>query len=395
MLIGCALALILPATASAASSAALARYDSSSGHWVTTGAVTSGYTLEGMLGFLSPDSVSGTVPLYGCQEGSDHFLSLSSSCAGQTLLRTEGYIYSQPPAGLASEAVYLCLAASTTVENHFASTDPQCEGQITIGLLGYTLLSAVLSRYNGGSHWETTGTPPSGFGLEGTLGYLVSGEAGASGVSPLYGCMSSNGQFLSLDPGCGEQTTLDLEGYIYSSAPSAPGDALYSCVQNSDYFASVIPGCEGQDTVGLFGYTLQSPLTPPPAPAPPTATVPPVTSSTALPVARSSVHRRVLRVKIVLSWTWSNATSQLTRAQFGRVPAGAKIRVVCHGRGAACKSRALVAGRRGVRRLVRTLDGRVYRAGDRVSVTVSKRGYESERAVVRIRDGKLPSVSSR
>ena len=392
MLIGCAVALMLPATASAATSAALARYDGPSGHWVTTGAVTSGYTLEETLGFLSPVSVAGAVPLYGCQEGSDHFLSLNSGCEGQTLLRTEGYIYSQPPAGVASGPLYLCLAATTSSEDHFASADPQCEGQITIGLLGYTLLSAPLDRYNGGTHWITTGAPPSGFTLEEGLGYLVSGESGAAGIAPLYGCMSSGGQFLSLDPGCEGQTTLDVEGYIYSS-PSAASDPLYRCRDGSDHFASFDPGCEGQVTEGLLGYTLQSPLTPPPATAPPPTTAP-VTSSTVLPVARPSAHR-ALRVKIVLSWTWRGAASRLTRAQIGRLPAGASVRVTCRGRGAACTSRAIVAGRRGLRRLVHALDGRVYRAGDHLSVTVSKHGYAPERAVIRIRYGKLPSVGLR
>jgi hypothetical protein len=305
MLIGCAVALMLPATASAATSAALARYDGPSGHWVTTGAVTSGYTLEETLGFLSPVSVAGAVPLYGCQEGSDHFLSLNSGCEGQTLLRTEGYIYSQPPAGVASGPLYL---------------------------------------------------------------------------------------FLSLDPGCEGQTTLDVEGYIYSS-PSAASDPLYRCRDGSDHFASFDPGCEGQVTEGLLGYTLQSPLTPPPATAPPPTTAP-VTSSTVLPVARPSAHR-ALRVKIVLSWTWRGAASRLTRAQIGRLPAGASVRVTCRGRGAACTSRAIVAGRRGLRRLVHALDGRVYRAGDHLSVTVSKHGYAPERAVIRIRYGKLPSVGLR
>jgi hypothetical protein len=49
------------------------------------------------------------------------------------------------------------------------------------------------------------------------------------------------------------------------------------------------------------------------------------------------------------------------------------------------------AGR--VRRLTRSLTGRVYRAGDRLLVTVSARGYQAERAEVRIRYGKLPTVS--
>ncbi|MDQ6606037.1 MAG: hypothetical protein M3Z06_05740 [Actinomycetota bacterium] len=352
--------LLLPAAAAGASSSALTRYLGAPGHWVTTGPVTSGYSIEGTLGFLLESSVAGTAPLYGCLDGSDHFLSLSPVCEGQTVLRTEGWIYASPPSSVASSAIYRCRDGF----DHFAATDPGCEGQVNEGLLGYALSSAPLNRYNGGSHWVTTGIPPSGDALEGTLGYLVQGLSGGA-TKPLYGCESDGSQFLSLSLGCEGTTTLDVEGWIYSSAPSGLGsNPIYRCRDGADHFAATDPGCEGQVTEGLLGYALQSPLAPLSAPVPPPPAWPgPVATVVPLPVA--SHHRRVLRVKLVLSWTWHRATTRLTRARIGRLPRGATIRISCRGPGPACRSRTMVAGVRRVRRLAGSLDGRVYSAGDR------------------------------
>jgi hypothetical protein len=262
------------------------------------------------------------------------------------------------------------------------------------GQLGYALDSAPLNRYRGGAHWVTTGTPPPGYALEGTLGYLVEGQSG-SAAQPLYGCLSSGGQFLSLSPGCEGSNTLDVEGWIYPSAPSGlASNAIYRCRQGTDHFAAIDPGCEGQVNEGLLGYALQAPLVPPSpsSPSPPQLPVSTVPTSTTLPLPAGAHHRRVLRVKIVLSWTWSGASTRLVKARFGRLPRGATIRVSCRGRGQACRPRAVAAGTRGLRRLARALDGRVYRAGDRLLVTVSKPGYASERAQIRIRYGRIPAV---
>jgi hypothetical protein len=103
----------------------------------------------------------------------------------------------------------------------------------------------------------------------------------------------------------------------------------------------------------------------------------------------------VVRVKIVLSWTWRGATTRLTRVQITQLPRGATIRISCRGPGPACRARAMVAGVRHVRGLSRSLDGRVYSVGDRVLITVSKRGYQPERVVIRIRSGRVPAVRLR
>jgi hypothetical protein len=388
ILIGFALAAVFPGAAGAATSAALTRYVGAVDHWVTTGAVTSGYHLEATLGFLSPYSSPGTVALYGCLGGGDHFLSLDPGCEGQTELGTQGWIYTAAPATVASEPVYSCLVATPAAEDHFASLDPHCEDQITVGLLGYVLASAPLNRYLGAVHWVTTGSVSSGYGLEATLGFLV---AGGSGTSPLYGCAAGADHFLSLDSGCEGQTVLGLEGWIYGSPPADVASvAIYRCRTSSDHFASADPHCEGQTTEALLGYALQAPV--PAAPVPPGGPRS-IATSVPQPVASAGHHRgRPLHVKITFGWTWRHADTRLSRAQIGHLPRGATIRISCRGRGRACASGAIAARLGGVRHLVRSLVGRVYRAGDRLFITVSARGYQSERAEVRIRYDEIPTV---
>lgn len=74
-LVGCVLALVMPALAHAAVPAALTQYSNGSDNWATTGSVSAGYALGATLGFVSPTPTPGTVALYGCAGGPDHFLS--------------------------------------------------------------------------------------------------------------------------------------------------------------------------------------------------------------------------------------------------------------------------------------------------------------------------------
>lgn len=127
----------------------------------------------------------------------------------------------------------------------------------------------------------------------------------------------------------------------------------------------------------------------PPAPVqqpPATVTIPPPPA----PPAPTRSARRI-RVKIVTSWTWKGSRTWLDRMRFsGSLPAGAKIRVSCHGR--RCRKRAMSADRRHLRRLISSLKARAFRAGQRLTITISAPGWVSERAQVRIRNGRLPRV---
>lgn len=104
------------------------------GHWVTTGYIAPGYTLETALGALFLVPKPGTAKLMSCLAGADHFLSRDPNCEGRTPLGQTGYLYEAPHPG--SHPIYRCLAGG---RDHFVSTDAKCEGQATEGLLGYAL----------------------------------------------------------------------------------------------------------------------------------------------------------------------------------------------------------------------------------------------------------------
>jgi hypothetical protein len=116
--------------------------------------------------------------------------------------------------------------------------------------------------------------------------------------------------------------------------------------------------------------------TPAPPPAPP----------------RHGIQRR-LRVTLALRWQWSRNRTRLLGLTIGRHPHAVTITVTCRGKG--CPLPAGSATYRRLHRLRLVLDGRVYRAGDRLLITLRARGYRAERVEVRIRDGKIPRAQLR
>jgi hypothetical protein len=123
-----------------------------------------------------------------------------------------------------------------------------------------------------------------------------------------------------------------------------------------------------------------------PAPPPPMVTAP-VTVPLPIPPRGSRAHPRV-RVKIRISWTYNGARTRIHKVQVSRLPRGARITVKCTGRGCPMKRRSARAAH--LRILVHHLDGSVYHAGDLLLITVTAPGHVSERALVKIRDGRLP-----
>jgi hypothetical protein len=99
---------------------------------------------------------------------------------------------------------------------------------------------------------------------------------------------------------------------------------------------------------------------------------------------------RRLRVKITLRWTWNEAHTRLSGASFAPAPRSATVSVSCHGRG--CPRRGLRTRTRMLNRLLHTSRHAVYRAGDRLMITVSSPKYAAERVKVIIRDDRLPRV---
>ncbi len=102
---------------------------------VTVGYVapSCGYHAEKVLGYLDMAPVPGEVPLYACMASQDQFLSINSQCEGQLSLGIVGYLSATTTTGAAT--LYRCITSATG--DHFASLDAACEGQTTESVLGY------------------------------------------------------------------------------------------------------------------------------------------------------------------------------------------------------------------------------------------------------------------
>ncbi|MGX7824616.1 LamG domain-containing protein [Actinokineospora sp. 24-640] len=106
-------------------------------HAATTSGMAPGYRREGTLGLLARSaSEPGTQKLQSCLSGNDRFLSTDPTCGGATVVHTVGGIWTAPPPGLQSQALYQCQASPN---NRFEAASPTCDGRPVLGLLGYVL----------------------------------------------------------------------------------------------------------------------------------------------------------------------------------------------------------------------------------------------------------------
>jgi hypothetical protein len=130
-----------------------------------------------------------------------------------------------------------------------------------------------------------------------------------------------------------------------------------------------------------------TPCPAPPPPPPPPSTTPPQAPVVSVPV-KSKLPK--LRVKMTMDWTWNRSTTRLHRITLSRFPRRAKLIFGCHGKG--CPRHATKSDARHLKRTIRSLDGRRYRSGNTLLITVWERGFKSELVGVRIRWGELPKV---
>jgi hypothetical protein len=96
-----------------------------------------------------------------------------------------------------------------------------------------------------------------------------------------------------------------------------------------------------------------------------------------------------LRVRVVMHWTWDFGVTRLHRIAVPTMPRNATFSIKCKGRG--CRGYEH-ATRHRLSRLIRELNGRAYRAGDRLLIEITERGHKPERIKIEIRYGKGPSA---
>ena len=96
-------------------------------------------------------------------------------------------------------------------------------------------------------------------------------------------------------------------------------------------------------------------------------------------------------MKILIKWSWNHRRTRLVRITVGRMPARTTLSITCRGQG--CPAHKLHVTSRTLRRQHRTLrGGKVYRAGDRLLVSLSAPSWRPERARIMIRNGRLPAI---
>jgi len=103
-------------------------------------------------------------------------------------------------------------------------------------------------------------------------------------------------------------------------------------------------------------------------------------------------HRKhQLAVKIVIKWHWNHGHTRLVWVKIGRAPRRTALAISCRGRGCpAHKLRATAATLHRHHRIVRS--GNLYRAGDRLLLSLTAPHWRAERARITIRNNRKPLV---
>lgn len=114
----------------------MVRGSKNSKHWITTRQLPSGFNEERAWKILR-EPAAGTVMVYECRVGGvkgDHaMISTDPNCEGQFSMGPMGYVYTSQVSG--TKPVYRCYVPGNG--SHFVSPASNCEGQTTEALIGY------------------------------------------------------------------------------------------------------------------------------------------------------------------------------------------------------------------------------------------------------------------
>jgi hypothetical protein len=248
-------------------------------------------------------------------------------------------------------------------------------------------LTAAAGETICGSAWVRTEGAATGASGSFALWLMGGGAASDQGAAQYSGL--PNGVWTQIST-CVEATrarsALRLQFYPAIGSPTVEMDDVdveMSLAANGGFEYGSGPWSSYPNTQSSFGVYPATTVTIAPPP-PPVVTTP---QPTTLPLPRS---RRALRVRVALSWTWRYGITRLNTVRFGRHPGRLTVTILCRGHGCPRPLRLTASKSAELRRLLRRLHGRRYRAGDRLFITLTAPGYRPERAELTIRYGRLP-----
>jgi len=153
------------------------------------------------------------------------------------------------------------------------------------------------------------------------------------------------------------------------------------------------------DTVrfGDFGVVPTPPSTPPSAPPGSSPSNKSGSSTTTLAPSptvitpKSHRPRRRVHARLVVYYRFVGDHTRIRRARVLGLARSARAAVICHGKG--CPRQGVRVSSRELRRLVRWLEQRTFRGGDRLIFTFTARGEVAEQLELLIRDDGKPLAS--
>ena len=230
--------------------------------------------------------------------------------------------------------------------------------------------------------WHTDTTGPGNYAVMQSDGNLVVYSAANK---PLWNSHTNGNTGATLDV----QTDGNL--VIYSTAGKPLWASNTHGAPNNGTFA---------DPIGPAASATPCP-TPPPPPPPPAPTVTQVVTTPAVTVTTSTVETvpvprkpHHVNVKVTVKWRYRGPVTKMERITVGRMPRRAHFYAFYRqSQGRHRRHVREASGKRQLGSMIHWLEGHRYRAGDRLSIKISRRGYLAERAQFTIRDGKLPKLT--
>jgi hypothetical protein len=227
--------------------------------------------------------------------------------------------------------------------------------------------------------------------FDGSLGdtKLAAPIAGMTATPSGYLLVGQDGGVFSFDT--------PFEGSAVGKLGTAPAVAILSSADGKGYLVAANNG----DTVrfGDFDVVPTPPSTPPSTPpgsSPGTSTKSGSSTTTLTPsptviTPKSHRPRRRVHARLVVYYRFVGDHTRIRRARLLGLARSARAALICHGQG--CPRQGVRVSSRELRRLVRWLEQRTFRGGDRLIFTFTATGEVAEQLELLIRDDGKPLAS--